>query len=400
MKTVKYIFIVLILITQLTSNAQYNWEQVTLPDSIGAGSICFYDNDIYLATGNGVYHSNDLCTSWEYIGLGQHPIWSIHVSTSGNLFAGTGSGIFKYEGNNNWDLLYITEEASNIISIYESDSGYIFFGNWGGIYRSTDGGSIWSEVLDLLYMEVVKSITENDEGILFAGSTSYSGAVSPGGIYKSDDGGKSWSLVGLNNHFVSSVVTNSVNEIYAGTQGHWTMGTGRIYKSVDDGQTWNIVLYNHYILSLTINEYDEVAAASENGIFSTYDKGINWDNITPYWAGSYYKEVVFHPEGQLYAISHFEEADLFRTLEPVTINENIAQHEVVFYPNPATNELFIKTEDIESFKELNIYDCLGKKVLHKEIQSNMIDISTVKEGMYVIEFVTNESKLRQKLLIN
>jgi len=249
-------------------------------------------------------------------------------------------------------------------------------------------------------MEVVKSITENDEGILFAGSTSYSGAVSPGGIYKSDDGGKSWSLVGLNNHFVSSVVTNSVNEIYAGTQGHWTMGTGRIYKSVDDGQTWNIVLYNHYILSLTINEYDEVAAASENGIFSTYDKGINWDNITPYWAGSYYKEVVFHPEGQLYAISHFEEADLFRTLEPVTINENIAQHEVVFYPNPATNELFIKTEDIESFKELNIYDCLGKKVLHKEIQSNMIDISTVKEGMYVIEFVTNESKLRQKLLIN
>ncbi|MDP3462358.1 MAG: YCF48-related protein, partial [Bacteroidales bacterium] len=336
MKTVKYIFIVLILITQLTSNAQYNWEQVTLPDSIGAGSICFYDNDIYLATGNGVYHSNDLCTSWEYIGLGQHPIWSIHVSTSGNLFAGTGSGIFKYEGNNNWDLLYITEEASNIISIYESDSGYIFFGNWGGIYRSTDGGSIWSEVLDLLYMEVVKSITENDEGILFAGSTSYSGAVSPGGIYKSDDGGKSWSLVGLNNHFVSSVVTNSVNEIYAGTQGHWTMGTGRIYKSVDDGQTWNIVLYNHYILSLTINEYDEVAAASENGIFSTYDKGINWDNITPYWAGSYYKEVVFHPEGQLYAISHFEEADLFRTLEPVTINENIAQHEVVFYPNPAT----------------------------------------------------------------
>ncbi|MDP3461318.1 MAG: T9SS type A sorting domain-containing protein, partial [Bacteroidales bacterium] len=379
---------------------QYNWEQVTLPDTIGAGTICFYGNDIYLATGNGVYHSNDHCASWEYIGLGQYPIWSIHVSTSGNLFAGTGSGIFKYEGNNSWDLLYITEEASNIISIYESENGYIFFGNFGGIFRSTDGGVSWTEVLDLSNTESVESITGNTSGSLFAGSISYNGDVSPGGIYKSDDGGSTWYLAGLNYHFVSSIVTTSENEIYAGTKGHWTMGTGRIYKSVDDGQTWNIVLYNHYILSLSINEYDEVAAASENGIFSTYDNGMTWNEVTPNWTGKYFQGVAFHPEGQLYAVSYFVYADLFRTLEPVTIYENIAQHEVVFYPNPATNKLFIKTEDIESFKELNIYDCLWKNVLHKEIQSNMIDISSVKQGMYVIEFVTNGSKLRQKLLIN
>lgn len=232
MKTVKYIFLILIIITQFNSNAQYTWEQVALPDSIGAGSICFYNNDTYLATGSGVYYSGDNYENWEYIGLEQYPIWSIYVSATGNLYAGTNSYFFKYSGNSQWDLLYQTADATNILSIYESDSGYIFFGNFGSIFRSTDGGINWSEVLDLWNTESVESITGNNAGTLFAGSISFSGDVSSGGIYKSEDGGASWDLVGLNYHFVSSIVINSENEIYAGTNGHWTMGTGRIYKSV------------------------------------------------------------------------------------------------------------------------------------------------------------------------
>jgi len=386
MKAFKYLILILFSLIYINSQAQYTWEEVTLPDSIGAGSICFYNNDIYLATGNGVYHSNDNCENWEYIGLGQYPIWSIYVSTTGNLYAGTGSRFFKYAGNYQWDLLYKPDEASNILSIYESDSGYIFFGNWGGIFRSTDGGISWTEVLDLWNTEVVESITENSDGILYAGSTSIYGDSC--GIYKSVNGGATWYLVGLKYHFISSVVINSDNEIYAGTNGHWTIGTGRIYKSVDNGQTWNIVFDNHYILSLSINEYDEVAAASETGIFCTYDHGLTWDNITPYWAGSYFKEVAFHPAGQLYAISHFTTAKLYRTLEPVIIqNDADVQDEIKIFPNPSNNLLLIETNN-DIFDKVIISDITGKEIKRLDFQNKnpiSIYVGDLQPSVYIIQ---------------
>jgi len=401
MKTVKYIFLILIIITQLTSNAQYNWEEVTLPDTIGAGSICFYNNDIYLATGSGVYHSNDNCESWEYIGLEQYPIWSIYVSTTGNLYAGTGWRFFKYAGDKQWDLLYEPADATNILSIYESDSGYIFFGNFGSIYRSIDGGITWTEVLDLLNTESVESITGNNEGILYAGTISFSGDVSPGGVYKSEDGGASWNLVGLDYHFVSSVVVNSDDEIYAGTNGHWTMGTARIYKSTDNGQNWNMVFNNHYIFSLSINEYDEVAAASETGIFCTYDNGLIWNDITPSWTGKYFEEVAFHPEGQLYAISYFVESDLFRTLEPVLIPENIGtKNETKIYPNPANSLLFIETYNV-SYDAIIITNVAGQEIKRFDLQAkNLIPlyIGDLQSSVYFIQLLNGNISHRLKFI--
>ncbi len=399
MKTAKYITIIVFIVSALVSQAQYTWEQVTLPDTIGAGDICFFENDIYLATGNGVYHSDDNCENWNYIGLEQYPIWSIHVSSSGNLYAGTSSRIFKYTGNNEWDLLYTTiEDASNILSIYESDSGYIFFGNWGGIYRSTDAGINWTEVLDLNNTEVVHAITENSEGILFSGSTSYSGGSSPGGVYSSEDGGANWQLMGLSYHFVSSIVINSDDEIFVGTNGHWSMGTGRIYKSADNGQNWDMVFNNHYILSLSINEYDEVAAASETGIFCTYDGGVVWEEITPDWTGDYYEEVAFHPSGQLYAISYFAEADLFRTETVVSIPndpDNNQTEEISVFPNPAKDEIQISLSNASTCK-ITITDISGIQVLEATTITDddliKVNIQKLKPGLYFIYWLSKSQE--------
>ena len=385
----KNIVVLLLLMLSVPISAQYSWEEVALPDSIGAGSICFYGDDTYLATGNGVYHSSDNCESWEYIGLGQYPIWSIHVSTTGNLFAGTNSRIYRYAGNIQWDLLYTTADATNILSIYESENGHIFFGNWGGIFRSTDGGSSWTEVLDLFNTEVVNTIAENADGVLFAGSTSFQGDVSPGGIYRSVNNGTTWQLTGLEHHFVSSIVINSSNEVFAGTNGHWTTGTGRIYKSADDGQNWDIVFDNHYILSLSINGYNEIASASETGIFCTYDDGLYWENITPSWTGDYFEEVAFHPQKQLYAISYFVYSDLYRTLEPVFIDNKYSVNypkEVQLYPNPTDHKIFLVNENAQ-FDDLLITDITGR-IIRSNIPQNKsvieIKIDDLQPSVYLI----------------
>jgi len=384
---------ILLVFLPLLCFSQYTWEQVAMPDSIGADSICFYDNDIYLSTGNGVYHSNDNCESWEYIGLGQYPIWSIHISQSGNLYAGASSRIFRYAGNCQWDLLYTTEEASNILSIYESDNGHIFFGNWGGIFRSTDGGINWTEVLDLYNTEVVNAIAENSEGELFAGSTSFSGDISPGGIYSSTDGGATWQLTGLNYHFVSSVVINANDEIFVGTRGHWTNGGGGVFKSVDNGNTWETSYSNILVNALTLNNYDEIAFSCPmesypyGGVHLSVDGGDTWSNITGNLPGNYLNGVAYDNNSILYAIGLY--GDLFRTETPVNISQHqFAQHDsFTVYPNPAKDKLnlIINKYNIE---KIYITDLSGKliKNMRPLIGENgvEINISDLPPSVYLI----------------
>ena len=74
--------------------------------------------------------------------------------------------------------------------------------------------------------------------------------------------------------------------------------------------------------------------------------------------------------------------------------------EIKVYPNPASDYLHI---DIESgnitIEEAIIYNHLGQKVLEDVPVNNTVDVSKLKPGIYFIEVETNESRIRQKLMI-
>ena len=72
-----------------------------------------------------------------------------------------------------------------------------------------------------------------------------------------------------------------------------------------------------------------------------------------------------------------------------TINTNIRNVEegsFSIYPNPALNNLFIKSEiPIEQYV---IYDYLGKAILQNKLKEKPIDISRLSNGVYIISFIT------------
>lgn len=72
-------------------------------------------------------------------------------------------------------------------------------------------------------------------------------------------------------------------------------------------------------------------------------------------------------------------------------NENF---ENTFYatihPNPAQNILNIQTQ--ETIKEISIYDVLGKKVIVSEVDTNVIDISNLAKGLYIVEVKNSNDK--------
>jgi hypothetical protein len=73
--------------------------------------------------------------------------------------------------------------------------------------------------------------------------------------------------------------------------------------------------------------------------------------------------------------------------------------EFSIYPNPATDKLFITSTNGLKIETVNIYNQLGQKVLHMNEMRGNINISTLGQGMYIIELFSSEFKIRQKLII-
>ena len=61
--------------------------------------------------------------------------------------------------------------------------------------------------------------------------------------------------------------------------------------------------------------------------------------------------------------------------------------------------IFITTIDGITINEVNIYNQLGQRVKKETHEIEIIDISMLIKGMYIIELISNEFVIRDKLLI-
>ena len=75
------------------------------------------------------------------------------------------------------------------------------------------------------------------------------------------------------------------------------------------------------------------------------------------------------------------------------------ESELSVYPNPAKKEIFISVKNGSIINEVNIYNQIGQKVLHKKPITHSIDVSMLRQGMYIIELILGEMKIREKLII-
>jgi len=73
--------------------------------------------------------------------------------------------------------------------------------------------------------------------------------------------------------------------------------------------------------------------------------------------------------------------------------------EMQIYPNPANDKLYLLNKDDTSIVEINIYNQIGQKVIHQTGFENSIDVIGLPLGMYIIEIITSELKIRKKLII-
>jgi len=80
--------------------------------------------------------------------------------------------------------------------------------------------------------------------------------------------------------------------------------------------------------------------------------------------------------------------------------ENInIRDQITIFPNPANKELFISNNNGAIINEVNIYNQIGQKVFQETQITNTFDVSMLRRGAYIIELISNEFIIREKLII-
>jgi photosystem II stability/assembly factor-like uncharacterized protein len=133
------------------------------------------------------------------------------------------------------------------------DSTTFYFGAVnGGIWKTTDAGSVWTPIFDHQTIASIGAIAvaPSNPEIIYAGtgeSDIRSDLSSGDGVYKSVDGGSNWTHMGLEDtRQISRIVVDPQNPdvVYVGALGH---AYGRneqrgVYQSADGGAHWTKVL--------------------------------------------------------------------------------------------------------------------------------------------------------------
>ena len=259
--------------------------------------------------GDGIYKSTDAGNTWEHSGLdnSQHigrvvvdPSNSdrVYAAVAGLLYGKSDEkGLYRtLDGGASWEnILFLSDSTSCIDVVINPENADIIYaamwertrfpwnrnygGTTSGIWRSTDGGSNWEQLLNGLPPSdeetgrIGLAIAASNPNILYASFTTNSVTNSFDGIYKTNDGGDTW-----------GIINDDIDDVYSSFG--WYFGQIRvnpndpedlfvlgvpIYRSLNGGVSFQDVTGNMHV-DFHALEYHPV---DQNKIIIGCDGGIN-----------------------------------------------------------------------------------------------------------------------------
>jgi len=323
-----------------TTDGGSNWKNITdksFGGSIGAVAVAPSDEAImYVGEGentlrgnvsegiNGMWKSEDGGRNWKNIGLKNtrhisriviHPgnpniVW---VAAIGHLFGPNEErGIYKTtDGGNTWRrVLYANANAGAVEIVMEpGNPATLYASTWnirrtpyslesGGpgsaLWKSTDGGETWANLMDKKGMpkkEIIGNI-----GIAVS-------AVNPErvyaiiecksrGLYRSDDGGNTWEKQSDDANILQRAWYFS--KIYADTKNEnivYALNVG-LYRSTDAGKTFKSIPTphgDHHDLWIDPEDANRMIVGDDGGGQVSFDAGANWSTYQNQPTAQFYR---------------------------------------------------------------------------------------------------------------
>jgi photosystem II stability/assembly factor-like uncharacterized protein len=294
-----------------------------------------------ISPGGGVYKSTDGGLTWELMGLEDthaigrilvHPTNAdlVYVAALGHIWgANEERGLYRTrDGGESWERIhYISEKAGFVdLVMHPNDPNTLFASSWervrgpwflnsGGpgsaLWKSTDGGDTWSEVVGAGFPATSKgriglAIARSNPDVMYAlveaeepecpeepeaedSDTAACPDLHGSGLYRSEDGGRTWSWMNGENtrpFYYSQVRVDPSNPdhvVWSSTPVRFSKDGG---KTV--GQTTIGIHVDHHALWWDPENPDHYIVGNDGGIGITWDKGGNYDFPNALALGQFY----------------------------------------------------------------------------------------------------------------
>ncbi|MBX9928638.1 MAG: hypothetical protein K2X99_06955 [Gemmatimonadaceae bacterium] len=323
-----------------TDDAGVSWRSIS--DGFFGGSIGSIDvadsdpNVIYVGTGSqdirgntstgrGAWKSTDAGKTWRFVGLREtgaigkmvvHPTNPdlVYAAALGHPFGKNRErGIYRStDGGATWkQLLFLNDSTgASDLAMHPSNPRILFAGMWrgerkpwtmisggaeGGVYRSTDGGETWQKLAGGLPTGIVGKVgvaisPANPERVWAMVE-----AEPEGGLYRSDDGGTTWARVNAENKirqrawYYYRLTADPRNENTI-----WIQSV-QLQKSVDGGKTFEAVNVPHgdtHDLWINPLRPEIMVLGDDGGAVVTLTGGKTWSSMNALPTAEFYDVVV------------------------------------------------------------------------------------------------------------
>jgi photosystem II stability/assembly factor-like uncharacterized protein len=321
-----------------TTNNGTTWEPVFDKESVSTiGDIAIAPSDpavVWVGTGepnnrqssswgDGIYKSLDAGKTWQKMGLAAtqhigrvviHPKNPdvVYVAALGHLWGPNAErGVYKTtDGGKTWNQVLKINEDTGVSDIamdpespetlyaaaYErrrTPFGFNGGGPDGGIYKTTDGGATWKKLTKGLPYENGGDVGRIGLDIYRKDSNIVYAIVQheKGGTYRSDDKGATWKKMGDTNprpSYYSQVRIDPNNDLRI-----WELGA-QMYYSEDGGKTFSTqrvkgIHGDFHAMWIDPADSNHIITGCDGGIHWSYDNGRTWDFINTIAIGQFYE---------------------------------------------------------------------------------------------------------------
>jgi photosystem II stability/assembly factor-like uncharacterized protein len=377
------------------------WIQQTSNTTKMLRSICFTDENTGIIVGDSgtILKTTDGGLTWSSISSGTTKnLNSVDFPNALTGFAVGNSGtiIKTIDGGSSWTSIEPFPFSANYhcVKFPDENTGWVT-DSQADILRTWDGGLTWYVLVALIAPMNSAYFHDTTDGY-FAGGGSGS---ETGVIIRTKDG--QYTILPENRTVLFSVFFPDDSTGYAAGM------YGTIVKTNDAGTTWNILQHDtgpfYYSVFFTDRNTGYLAGA-EGTIKKTTNGALSWTD-SPSGTTEELRQIYFLNMDTGYAVGG-NGTILKTTTSGFVPVENMDSQEsaIKVYPNPAHDKINIipGKKSLERLI-LTITDLMGKQKMYKELQNQNhyeLDVSSFREGVYLLKIETKSGFEYKKLVIN
>ncbi len=403
------------------------WQKEVLSNSDFMGSVntCICadkKNNLWIGSSHpgifstyGVYQSLykfDGSNWQQQTGAAWEPAYTDRCTTyTGNLvYFGSNYHLFSYDTNSQFNNIdnFISAQPTYFTGVFSADQNDGLYSYFGGYYVNSHINSYSLSAWGLHTAQQLAIGTNNDIWLLgndtvchVSSGTSTIYAINlPFGPYstelKVDKLNRIW-FIGADDvylfdgntarkyNFYHNTYVDNASRIYADSSNNIYVGTGP-YGGPGEGLfMFNGAGWTHY-------------STSNTNLLDNTITSIAGDRLGNVWVGSTKGITQFHPCG---GDTITVDTTVYLPISVTVLKtDDLKTTSLKFYPNPANSFIFLNLDPNNKMEQISITDLSGKVLLNWHyIKNNRLDVSSLKDGLYIIQVITNDGVLTNKLMI-